>query len=239
MFIVNSLIEKQLQLDREEFVRPHGFGGQWKKLRIALLWSLNGGSGLLTGASAGITNLATKQTFFFIGVCQGVNGGYTNPAGTPDCLVVSPWSVASLGTPMIYQNLPPIYFTISFNPARYIWKTGTTENITTLGSSGAFGSVSPIRSQFYVDITLNDNNTATITPFMPASSSSATTDINPVRFMQTLEIESPVDVTHGLSAYSSATIAYTGNSQLDCVSIFWKRSTPCFNVSELCAIRIY
>jgi len=238
-FISQTLLnDNRLQLGREEFVRPHAFGGQWKKLRIGLHYALNAQTGV-TGQSSGAGYFAQYNTFFYVGACQGVNGGYTNPSGTPDAVVLSPFSISSSRTQIITLVSSGLNaFQVSGNPSRGIWKSGTVETTATGGSNTLYGSCSPLRGQMIVDLINNQNNTISFDLYMTGGASNAVTDATRYQFLSNMEQDAP---TNNITAFNAGTpvVTYNGNNALDCVCIYWERSQPAFEFSEIAVLRLY
>lgn len=236
-FITQTLLnDNRLQIGREEFVRPHAWGGQWRKLRIGLHWAMNATPGI-EQATSGVGVFASANfTYFFLGLCQG-STGYSSPS-TPDALVASPFTQGGVRSSFTNNfSAPYNYYSVFFNPGRFIWKQGTVENSITAGSLQVFGACTPARQQLFLDIAFVNTNTVSWNIWGPGSSAHAITDISRFAFLQAMEMDTGMP---NVSQWTSNALQnYAGNFSLDSVCLYWERSIPTFEISEIAVTRFF
>lgn len=220
-FIVESISgDRRIQLGAEEIVRPMAIGTNWTKLRIGIragLWYAGGNF---------------SNAVLALGVCQGQNGFIsTNTVDyfgvVAGSAMLSTWTITTTSQPFAYTPAGAVYFR----------KTGQSVVSSTAGSAtGPFFTCNPqqFRSQFFFDIT-KGATTYTFSSWGFNAFATSQTDVSRAVFLQALENEvSPTSLTN---LFASQTIAYSGSGLFDSVSLYWNRSTPTMEISDLAVCR--
>lgn len=226
-FITQTYVgDNALQLGREEFVRPMGFGAQWRKIRIGLLFGVYVNPGVNTSYYCyGGVNL-------YVGVCQGVNSGFSNPAPI-DALAINPFTADTL---LSYASAS--YWSSATNPGRLVWKYGSSTTTVTGGSQSIYGMFPPNRTAWFFDFTLTPRNSglARVTPATYVTGTTPT-DTTRTQFLTAMQSEDTPGL--GTSNTMSAVLDYSGNFLLNSVCVWWSRSIPTLLISEISVTRFY
>jgi hypothetical protein len=220
-FIVETITgDRRIQLASEEFVRPMSIGTNWAKLRIGLrcaVWYAGGNF---------------SNVVFSAGVCQGQNGFVST--NTVDYIGAN-FLASMLGT--FTQTVTSQPFAYSTSGVTYFKKTGSSVLLTnTAGASGPFIGANPqaYHSQIFLDIAKGSPN-YTFNCWAFNSFAASQTDITRLAFLQALENETAPTGLSNVGA--NITLAYSGNNLFDSVSIYWNRSTPTLEISDIAICR--
>jgi hypothetical protein len=226
-FITQTYVgDNTLQLGMEEFVRPMAFGAQWRKIRIGLLFGVYGNPGVNTSVYAG------SNVNLYVGVCQGVNSGFSNPTPT-DAIVLAPFTSNSA-----LNYATTTYWSAGLNPGRLIWKYGSSTTTVTGGSNSIYGFIPPNRIAWFFDFAMNPRN-ASSALLTPSTWITYTTPSNVSRSQFLASMQNEADPALNTSNLLSASLTYAGNFLLDSVCVWWTRSIPTLLISEISVTRFY
>ena len=228
-FITQTFVgENALQLGNEEFIRPFNFGSQWSRIRIGLLFALSTPPSIVTGPF-----FSARNSDLSVGVCQGPNSGYSNPSPV-DCLVSMPFTLNG------FINNLTTYWSAPCNPCRNIWKYGNSETSSSQSGGSMWGSLPPNKSQLFFDFTIQKTRgaLATFYAYGPVSIAQASQVITRYEFMTNMQCDNLAGITNVGQLYGSF-LAYSGNFNLNCICIWWRRSLPTLVISELSVIRYF
>lgn len=227
-FIKETFVgENALYLGSEEFIRPMSFGGQWRKIRIGLLYTI----AIPQGLAAHTYFNSTGGGIICVGVCQGLNSGLSNPSPI-DCLSCLPYTLDAQWTNSV------TYYQTQSNPGRIVWKMGSTEVVVTNGSSGAVGPLWPTLNYMWFDYTMSQGvagATAQCKAYAASNATGATTSMTRSDFLAYVEAENTIPTNHALMCQPS--VAYSGNFDLNSLSIWWRRSIPMLVLAEVSVVR--
>lgn len=221
-----------LVLGSEEFVRPMIFGGNWRKIRVGIyftIYSPNVAYVLPTGY------VAQNNAQLYVGVCQGATSGVSQQFPI-DALYAWPnhdyGTLANTGGPPYYSNFGTAHYGFS-------WAYGTSL-ATSLGSGSSnpcYIPFYPTHGQMFFDFTMSPAaHTAVLTPFYTQTAADAQTDLSRSTFLSNMENES--SLTNG-SLQATQSLTYNGNYNLNSVCVYWSRSVPPLILFEVCVLRYY
>lgn len=236
-FIVQRFNDYRLQLGREEIIRPMSFGTSWGALRIAMLCTVNGGSGAFAPAQqTTITGLYPLS----MGLTQGNVGILTD--NTVDALYGAfglsgaSWTPTATGNNFYYQLNGAI------NPFQKIGGTITTiAPNSNQGSAVAGDSLqSSGGSLFRMPINLDIIKTSLTTPttnytmsfYSPTSAQLG--DVPEDTWFDRIQTYGQMTNT---SQNGSVTFQPSGNLLHDSVFIAWNRLCPVLEISAWAVIR--
>jgi hypothetical protein len=224
-YIVETIAgDKRIQLGNEDFVRPMGFGANWKKIRIAMRLAFNDSGSDITTAG------------FVVGVCQGTQYSYSSA----NCIDFIGASIPGGATPdtisLTRTTSTILYYTSPGNSSGMAVHKKVGAVITAvsygLNVTGYFNAVpTAYRSLYFVDIAKGSPNYAINT----WTQSQHQSDFSRDTYISMLDNESaPTPL-----ASSAATPAYSGSGLFDSVCIRWNKSTPTIEISDLTVVRFY
>lgn len=220
-FIVETIAaDRRIQLATEEFVRPMGIGSSWGKIRIGLRLALNG-----------VSTLSTQG--FNVGICQGANGFMST--STVDYMGVQFSSALPLSSSGLTFNVgPPAYYQAATSSFITIKKVGMVNTTANAGALSLFWAAAPTtnHSQLFLDIT--KGTTYTLTAWGPGSAAAGQTDVSASSFLLNMENEAAPATT---TTAALGALAYSGNALFDSISIFWNRSVPTIEISDIAVCR--
>lgn len=221
--IVQTLTgDNRLQLGREDFVRPMQIGMSWTRLRIGVMFAVNGVNRFPNGT-------------FLIGVCQG-SVGFSDPNCT-DFIGLTPFSYNAGVSDWVY-NVGSSTYAPGANSPSMIQKIASSVTTTSTGisnSAACWATISDKRTMAAVELTKTDGNGILFRLLYP-NTVAVPVDWSVNTFMQDLETETgPPNLT------TSSLIPFTavGSRLWDNVNIYWSKSAPTLEISTVAAIRFY
>ncbi len=223
MAAIVTVNDQRIQLGAEEIVHPMGIGVNWTKIRIGVLFAVNGVNTFKNG------NL-------LIGVCQ---GGI--PYNSPNCIEFVGATISTYPASTWSYTVSTKAYSPAFNPPAMIYKKGTSVTTTLSGSSDnsscwAVGSGN--KTAHFVELTKDVSRTqVTFKNYYVNANGTPTITWDFNRFLQDLENENAVT---GIQTGSTGTITPAGSSfAWDAVDIYWNKSTPTIEIMGYAVVRFY
>jgi len=221
--IYSSVDDKRIILSNGTFARLHGVAS-WTKLRVAVRWSMTD-----FGANLGSTPELS------VGLCSGTTNIYKD-ATTTHFL-----GMQAFGATWTRATSPVnACYTTGASSIRPMKRVGTTTTTGTSGGNGFNLTADPTgssthRVMTFIDITAGSPN-YTIGGFLWDFGTSV--DVTESDFLAQAELASPSFTGH--VAATNATIAANEGTDgaLNAVNIYWDRTTPQIEISDIAVARL-
>ena len=220
--------DRALQLGNEEFVRKMAIGNNWNKLRLGMRVLVNGtgdivGPRLQMGVCSGDTNTFASTT------CTGYVGASLNPRNTGNMTY-------SAG---VYQYGQAA----AVSPALSVKKLVNTVTEANIGAtadgflpSATLGSA----ALCFVDIVRTSSSSYTVTWQRCSTSAMASLATAFYTLLRAGEDENLSTAFSATYTTTAVTVAVTGlPAVMDTLSIYWNKSTPTVEISDISVIRFY
>lgn len=228
-FIVEQLVgDRGIQIGNEEIIRPFSFGTNWNKIRVGMLFAVNGFSSFPTGV------------FPIIGICTG-----NDAMNSPNCVdAVFHRYTYPLGQ-FLYSGTPP---------ANYYGMSGTSSNLAfqRVGSTNTqFGagiswwsqfSANPTnqRTGYMFTITKGAVGSATIqydVIYHVSGGTAGATDVSRGTFLLGMETEAGAVAPMTYSSVTNPSLPLRFVKDWDSMFINWNRATPTMCVYCMSVVR--
>lgn len=227
--VENITGDKALQLGNEEFVRKMTIGNNWNYLRIGYRVIVNGTANITAPRLyAGLNN--GDQNTFASSACDGWIGMGPNPT------LANNW-IYNVGGYYAYGQGAAAPFGL------YAKKLGstTTEAIAGAQLNHYIAAAGSGPSLLFVDILRTSSSTYTIYFRSAGVTGAATTTTTFYDLLRSMEDEAAGNyATAFMSSTPATSLSVTGMpSNLDTVSLYWNKSTPTVEISDLSIVRFY
>lgn len=225
--IVENIVgDKALQLGNEEFVRKMAIGNNWNRLRIGCRLIVNGTADISAPRFYLGLNNGDQETFSSSS-CAGWIGSGTNP---------------SIGNVWVYGTTTYRYGRIGTLPFMlFAKKLGSTTTETTAGTQTDSYLATPGSGPtiVYADFFRTSSSTYTVT-WRQADSGHAVLSTTFYDLLRCMEDETSGGYATNFTDTTGTSTSITGMpSNFDTVSIYWNKSTPTIEISDLSIVRFY
>lgn len=215
----------RVQLAAQEYLRAMPFGTNWATIRIGIRCSLT-------------TNAAASHGLLMLGICQGTRG-FTDPLGAPEYLGLQVGIGSINGTAWNTVAGPPPY--IRFDSTGYTLhhlingvRVATVQPFA--NASHIVAAPTTNHSSIIIDIAKglpSAPTTWTVNMWTPTAAQ-VVTDVTLTAFLEQMNTATPPNLTQPGTAQ---TFTYTGANALDTLSVFYKRSLPVLEISDIAVTR--
>lgn len=221
----SSVDDQRIVLSNSHFARLHGVSS-WSKLRVALRISMTDSGG----------NLASTPEFF-VGLCSGTTNIYKDST-TDHCVGVQTFSSGWTRNTSSFTA----WYTSGGSAIRPIKKVGSTvTNGSAIGADGLnlpadVTSGTPHRAVYFVDISTGSPNYTVQTYYWTTGSNF--TDWSASDFLTNAELDSPSVSQFGKSATQTIAVNEGTDGTLNAVNVYWDRTTPQIEISDLAVVKL-
>jgi hypothetical protein len=222
--IVDISGSRRLQLDNEEFARTFSFGQRWSRLKIGILFGVNGG--------------ATFSSTMLMGICSGTTNTFRSPT-TDGWYGIAPVSYGAV--PSWTWAAAPDGYSQAGTTKAIVTRIGSTVTEASVGSVGPWGLPSaPVNLGMYVFTIYRSPGWKSLISqsAYPTTIAAAAVKIESFQFYLNLDNDA------GTSYWSmrnddavSTALAWTGGD-LDSFSFVWGTNTPTIEIAHIGVMRI-
>lgn len=232
-FIVEQLAgDRAIQLGYEEVIRPFSFGTNWEKIRVGVLWALNGYYPM------------ADATTPHLGICTGYTGRWS--ASSTDVLFVPMIHEISSSGSSLGGTPPAVFYQLNSGTSTAYAKqrVGTTTTNTSAAVSSLYTQISGNPSNHYTGayftITKGTVGAAAIAYDIiapPGGGTAGATAISRGTFLAQMENETAANSPNQRYAAATSNLPIRYNKDWDSMVVGWMRSTPTLSIACMTVVR--